>query len=190
MAEHTTLARPYARAAFESALAEQGSGKAAAKASSSGLAKWQKMLHTAAVAAMHEKMAAILRDPSRTGQQAAEALVQVCGKDLNPKGRNFIHLLAENKRLPLLPEIASLFAALKAAHEEAVDVRITTAFKLAPAMSGKLEKALSRRLKRQIRLSTGVDPALIGGAVIRAGDSVIDDSVRGKLARLATAMNG
>ncbi|MGI9250027.1 MAG: F0F1 ATP synthase subunit delta [Pseudohongiellaceae bacterium] len=177
MAELTTLARPYARAAFEAALADGDAGG------------WAGMLNTAAAVTGHEAVAATLIDPALSASQAAAALIEVCGDELNAKGQNFIRLLAENKRLMLLPQIAQLFDALKASHEKSVDVAITTAFQISKETTEKLSKALHSRLQREIRMTTEVDHSLIGGAVIRAGDTVIDSSVRGKLSRLTEAMS-
>jgi F-type H+-transporting ATPase subunit delta len=98
-------------------------------------------------------------------------------------------LLSENKRLALLPEVSELFENLKANQEKSVDVEITTAFKISSEVSGKLAKALKKRLERDINLATSIDQSLLGGAVIRAGDTVIDSSVRGKLNKLAESMN-
>ena len=183
MAEPITIARPYARAAFETALSASGAAK-----DGGGLAKWSQMLTTAAAVVRHDKMAAAISDPALVPTDAAAALIGVCGKGLDDKGGNFIRLLAENKRLPLLPEVARLFEFLKARHEKSVDVSITTAFPMDKAVAARMEESLGRRLQRRIRLSRGVDPALIGGAVIRAGDTVIDGSLRGRLAKLSETL--
>ena len=111
------------------------------------------------------------------------------GDDLNSKGQNFIRLLAENKRLVLLPEIAALYEILKANQEKSVDVEITTAFEISSDIAEKLANSLRSRLEREINLATKVDQSLLGGAVIRAGDTVIDSSVRGKLTKLAESIN-
>jgi len=177
MAELSTLARPYARAAFEVALRD------------GSLDHWSSMLGLAAAVANQETIDALLTDPSLSTGRIAQAFNDVCGDALDAKGRNFIHLLAENKRLVLLPEIAELFDILKANQEKSVDVEITTAFEISSEIANKLASALKNRLQREIRLATGVDKSLIGGAVIRAGDTVIDSSVRGKLKKLAEAMN-
>ena len=177
MAELITLARPYAKAAFEVAMVD------------SGLENWSKMLAVVASIADNEVVAAMLSSPSLAAEQLAQSLIDVCGDELDGKGQNFIRLLAENKRLSLLPEISTLFEILKANQERAVDVEITTAFEISSEVSNQLAEALKTRLQREINLSTQVNQSLIGGAVIRAGDTVIDSSVRGKLTKLAESMN-
>ena len=177
MAELITLARPYAKAAFEVALGE------------SALDKWSAMLALTAAVAGEKKMGAILSSPSLSAEQVADCFIGVCGDELDGKGQNFMRLLAENKRLILLPEISTMFDALKANQEKSVDVEITTAFEISSDVSGKLAQALKKRLQREIILTTRVDQSLIGGAIIRAGDYVIDSSVRGKLSKLAESMN-
>lgn len=177
MAELITLARPYAKAAFEIALAD------------SALDKWSSMIALSAAVSEEAGVSRVLSSPSLSSEQIAEAFIGVCGDELDAKGKNFISLLAENKRLVLLPEISTLFEVLKANQEKSVDVEITTAFEISSDVSNKLAQALKDRLKREIILATHVDQSLIGGAIIRAGDNVIDSSVRGKLSKLAESMN-
>ncbi len=177
MAELTTLARPYAKAAFEVALQENA------------LDSWSKMLTLAAAVAGNDAVSSILTDPSLSSDQIAQSFTELCGEELDTKGQNFMRLLAENKRLVLLPQISFLFENLKANQEKSVDVKITTAFEISSDISKKLAQALKSRLQREIKLATSVDQTLIGGAVIRAGDTVIDNSVRGKLSKLAESMN-
>ncbi|MEX2131367.1 MAG: F0F1 ATP synthase subunit delta [Pseudohongiellaceae bacterium] len=177
MADLITLARPYARAAFEVAM-EDGA-----------LQKWTNMLSVAASVSTVDKVKAVLSSPTVTTQQLSQTLISLCGDELDQKGKNFLTLLAENKRLALLPEIFNLYEGLRANQERSVDVEITTAFAISGATSDKLAAALKKRLQRDIKLASKVDPNLIGGAVIRAGDTVIDNSVRGKLNKLAEAMN-
>ena len=177
MAELSTLARPYAKAAFETALQD------------STLDSWSSMLGVSAAVAGEDSVNALLTDPSLTSERVAQVFIDILGDQLESKGQNFIRLLAENKRLVLLPEISELFDILKANQQKSVDVEITTAFEVSSEISDKLASALKDRLQRDIRLTTSVDKSLIGGAVIRAGDTVIDSSVRGKLKKLAEAMN-
>ena len=177
MAESTTLARPYAKAAFEVALQD------------SALDQWSKMLALAAAITAQDSVSSVLKDPSLSSDQIADSFIEVGGDEINEKGQNFIRLLAENKRLVLLPEITALYEVLKANQERSVDVEITTAFEISSDITQKLADSLKSRLEREINLATNVDQALLGGAVIRAGDTVIDSSVRGKLSKLAESMN-
>ena len=177
MSELITLARPYARAAFGIAQNDND------------LENWSNMLTLAAAVAGNSSMGSVLNDPSVSAEQISQSFIDVCGDQLDPKGQNFVRLLAENKRMLLLPEVSALFEALKAEHERSVDVEITTAFEISEATADQLAQALKNRLQREIKLATSVDKALIGGAIIRAGDTVIDSSVRGKLSKLAESMN-
>ncbi|AHG43459.1 MULTISPECIES: F0F1 ATP synthase subunit delta [Pseudomonas syringae group] len=176
MAELTTLARPYAKAAFEHAQAHQQ------------LANWSAMLGLAAAVSQDDTMQRMLKAPRLTSAQKATTFIEVCGDKFDAKAQNFIHVVAENDRLPLLPEIAELFDLYKAEQEKSVDVDVTSAFALNQEQQDKLAKVLSARLGREVRLHAAEDASLIGGVVIRAGDLVIDGSVRGKIAQLAEAL--
>lgn len=176
MAELSTVARPYGKAAFQYAVA------------AGDLARWSEQLATAAAVSRQESMRKVMTSPALTAEQQAQTFIDVCGDALGDKARNFIRTLARNKRLILLPEIYALFEAQKAAHEKSVDIEVTAARALDADAERKLSEALSRRLERQVKLRTAVDEQLLGGAVIRAGDLVIDGSVRGRLAKLAEAI--
>ncbi len=109
----------------------------------------------------------------------------VCSERITDEGANFVRLLVENRRLDLLPEIRAQYDALQAEAEARVTAVVVSAFPLEAAQLKALEQGLKRRLGREVSLSAQVDPQLLGGAVIRAGDLVIDGSVRGRLADLA-----
>ena len=177
MAEPITLARPYAKAAFQVAL------------DNSDLGSWSKMLRLLAVIAGDEKVATILSSPVYTSTQQAEKVLHLCGDEINESGQNFVRVLAENRRLPLISKIAEIFEALKANQEKSIDVEITTAYEISAEATDNLARALKTRLQREINLQSRVEKSLIGGAIIRAGDTVIDSSLRGKLNKLAEAMN-
>lgn len=176
MAELTTLARPYAKAAFEVAVY------------AGNLQTWSDMLGLLSSLVRDESVGRVLSSPSLTGEQQAQIVIDLCGDEINQEVRNFIHILAENKRLPLLPEIVSTFDRLKAEQEKTVNVEISTAFPLTGELENKLAKAIKSRLNRDVKIHSEINKSLIGGMVIRAGDLVIDDSVRGKLHRLAEAI--
>ncbi|MCG8671558.1 MAG: F0F1 ATP synthase subunit delta [Pseudomonadales bacterium] len=177
MAELTTVARPYAKAAFQYA------------DENSSLADWSDMLGFAAGVAQDEAFAGFIADPKTTAADQAEAFIKVGSEKLNEAGQNFIRLLASNKRLTVLPEIASLYEQLKAQKEMSVDVEVTSAFALTDDQANKLAEALKRKLDREITITSQEDKSLIGGVVIRAGDLVLDSSVKGKLAKLAETLN-
>jgi len=177
MAELSTLARPYAKAAFEYAV------------DNNQLAPWYEQLATAAAVGADEGMAAVLKNPSLTAAQQAGKLGDVCGDALSAELRNFIAILAANKRLALLPEIYALFSEYKANREKTVDVEVISAFDLADSARNRLAEVLGNKLERQVEVRTSTDSNLLGGVLIRAGDLVIDGSVRGKLDKLAEAMN-
>lgn len=175
MIEPMTLARPYARAAFDYAREQ------------SQLDAWTGALSMLAAAARDDRVTALLQDPTHTGEQRAEAVSGLI--DDAPAGlSNFLRVMADNGRLALLPEIAEQFAALKADLEATVNVEVTSARDLSEDEAQQLADAMATRLARTVSITTQTDPALIGGAVIRAGDLVIDGSVRGRLDKLAGAL--
>ncbi len=177
MAELSTLARPYARAAFEYA---RGSGQ---------LPAWSEQLRLIAVVTESDAIAGVLGNPSLTAEQQAQTLTDVCGDSLSEHGKNFVGLLASNKRLPLLPEISSLFEQYKANQEKTLDVTIYSAFDVAEDTQQSLIQGLQTKLEREVKVDTRVDKKLLGGVLIRTGDLVIDGSVRGRLNKLSAAMN-
>lgn len=177
MAELSTLARPYAKAAFEYAL-----GKAV-------LADWSAQLATLAAVVEHEGVAQVLVNPELTSEQQAKTLSDVCGDSICNELKNFNSILATNKRLVLLPEIRKQFELYKAEQERAVDVEVISAFELPQSTVTRLADALGKKLERQVKVSSSTDSELLGGVLIRAGDMVIDGSVRGRLNKLAEAMN-
>lgn len=176
MAELITVARPYAKAVF----AEAGE--------KSALDAWSDDLAILAAYAADADMAKVLVHPSLTAEQKIQALTDVCGDKLNEAAKNLVAVLAENKRLALLPEIAELYEEMKAQLQNTVDVVVTSAMELTSGQAEKLAAALKAKLQCDVRLTSEVDESLIGGAIIRAGDLVIDGSVIGKLSKLAEAM--
>ena len=173
MADKTTIARPYAKAAFAEGQAE------------GQLDAWSEALRTGAAVVADERVRQLLGDPRVTPQQLAAVVSDLAADGLSAHGRNFIATLAENGRLDCLPEISALFDGLKDEAEGVADVTVTSAAPLSAQQSDAISQALARRLKRQVRLHTEIDPALLGGAVLRSGDLVIDGSVRGRLERIA-----
>ena len=176
MAERATIARPYARAAFAHA---QG-----AKA----LASWSKLLDAAAQAAADSRVARLIGNPHVTGDELVDLLGGLSKQAAGEDGRNFLKALAENRRLALLPQIAAQFEALRAEVEGVMDVEVIAAREIAAPQRKKLEVALAKRLGREVRMHTRIDETLLGGAIVRAGDLVIDGSLKGRIERLGSAL--
>jgi len=174
MAERITTARPYAKAVF--ALARNDNSLAA---TSLGLQR-------AATVVADPQVRGLLGNPHVTPAQLADLVNGIAGLDEN--GRNFISLLAQNRRLGFLPEIAALFEQMKAEVENAVEVEVISAATLTPEQESRYAAALQKKLGRQVRLHTRIDDSLLGGAVLKAGDLVIDGSLKGRLERLATEL--
>lgn len=181
MADTATIARPYARAAFDYARG------------ANALAPWSSLLKAANAALGDERVAALVGNPHVRSADLVTFLLELASgaqasADLSAKARNFLQLLADNRRLELLPQIALQYEALRAEVENTVDVTVTSAMPLTGAQSAKLSAALAKRFKRTVRLQQELDPKLIGGAIVRAGDFVVDGSLRGRVERLGTAV--
>ena len=177
MADFNTVARPYANAVFQLAR------------DNNALAKWSETLELLATVAADERIHALLASPRLAPTQTEQLFLDICGEHLDDAGRNFIRLLAEQHRLIVLPTIRSQYQALRANEEGTLEARVISAKELDETVQASLEKALSGRLGRTVTLSSEIDESLLGGAVIRAGDLVIDGSVQGRLKRLAAALN-
>ncbi|HEX6636562.1 MAG TPA: F0F1 ATP synthase subunit delta [Steroidobacteraceae bacterium] len=176
MSERLTIARPYAKAIF--ALARQNNRLADTAA---GLVLGAEVVSDPTVHAL-------LGSPHVTAAQLSELVNGVVGSKLDENARDFITLLAQNRRLGFLPEIAALFEQMKAEVENAVDVEVTSATALSADQESRYAAALQKKLGRAVRLRTKVDQTLLGGAVLKAGDLVIDGSIKGRLDRLATEL--
>ncbi len=176
MSQALTLARPYARAAF--ALARD--------AGADGFATWSRALTLAAGIAIDPRVASLLRNPMLSDDDAVALLSPT--EDVGHFS-GFLALLAENRRLVLLPEISGLYEGLRNEAERVVNVMVTSASELPPGEIETIKAALRKRLGCDVEIDTAIDPSLIGGAIIDAGDVVIDGSLKGKLGRLAAALS-
>jgi F-type H+-transporting ATPase subunit delta len=173
MAEKITIARPYAKAAFELAREHDAYGR------------WSQILAGAAAVVADERVARLLSSPRVTSAEIVELLAEASGAAGDEQGKNFFNTLAQNRRLGLLPEIAQIYEAMRAEIENVADVNVVSAVQLDEAQRQRLATALKKRLNRDVRLHCEVDPSLIGGAVVRSGDFVIDGSLKARLDRLA-----
>ena len=176
MSELTTAARPYARAAYDIA------------STNGAVDQWSDMLGFCAAVEHDSAMQAALDNPSLNKQQRAGLFNEVCGDKLNQQGQNFIKLLAENDRLELLPEIAALYQHYRAQSEGTVDAELISALEVSEDQVNKIAESLTKRLGKKVSLKTRIDSSLIGGAIVKAGDMVIDGSVRGRLDKLSTTL--
>lgn len=176
MADLSTLARPYAKAAFE--LARDG-GRFKA---------WGETLDALSAAVKSPQLAGFIGHPALLKSDLADVLGQSIGKQLGAEGSALVKLLVENNRLKAAPFIAEQFEALRAEAESRVDVEITSAVAVSPAQQEKLADAVGKRLEREVVVTWKTDESLVAGAVIRAGDLVIDGSVKGELEKLRTAL--
>ena len=177
MDELTTIARPYAKASFWHA------------SETNSLSEWSKVLSVLAEATKEQKVTDLLSSPTITVEQKVSELIRICGDMLDDAMARFLTMLAENKRLLLMPQINTLFDEYKARQERSTKVEVSTAFPLEKQTVQQLVDKLSANLDSDVNIKVNINKTLIGGAVIRIGDVVIDGSVRGRLAKLAESIN-
>ena len=178
MAEKSTIARPYAEAVFQLADA------------SKQLKEWSAMLQTVAMIAADADMQSIIGNTSVNKEQVAQLVMDVAGDVMTDTGRNLVKLLTENRRLDVVAEIAEQFEALKAEAEKTVEAEIVSALEVSAAQQSMIAEKLKARLGREVSLKCRVDESLMGGAIIKAGDMVIDGSVSGQLNKLSVELAG
>jgi len=170
--EKATIARPYARAAFEQAREEKK------------FKDWSAMLHSLAGVAADPLMRRVMKSPKVTGDQLHGIVVEVCGKTLSASGANFAKVVIAAGRLDVMPQIHTQYEQMRARQEGTADVRVTTAYELEEPQQKRIAEVMKKRLGKDVGISAEVDKAIIGGVIIRAGDSVIDASLRGRLRQL------
>ncbi|MEA1062888.1 F0F1 ATP synthase subunit delta [Apirhabdus apintestini] len=175
MSEFITVARPYAKAAFDFAVEHQS------------VDRWQNMLAFAAEVTKNEQMTELLSG-ALAPETLAESFITICGDQLDVHGQNLIKVMAENGRLKVLPDVLEQFINLRAAQEATVEVDVTSANTLNEEQLSKIGAAMEKRLSRKVKLNCKIDKSVMAGVVIRAGDMVIDGSVRGRLERLADVL--
>ncbi|ACS87743.1 F0F1 ATP synthase subunit delta [Musicola paradisiaca] len=175
MSEFVTVARPYAKAAFDFAVEHQA------------VERWQQMLAFVAEVSRNEHIAGLLAG-AIAPQTLAKTFITVCGDQLDEAGQNLIRVMAENGRLPVLPEVLEQFVQLRAELESTVDVEVVSAATLSEQQLSRITAAMEQRLSRKVKLNCKIDKSVVAGVVIRAGDLVIDGSIRGRLERLADVL--
>jgi len=175
MSEVITVARPYAKAAFDVAVEHKA------------LDKWLEMLTFAAEVAHNDTVQGLLHGSLGT-EKLGDLFVQICGDQLNEQGQNLIKVMAENGRLSVLPAVLTEFVALKSELDKQLDASVCSASPLSDADVAKIQASLEKRYGRTVKLNFSIDPSLMAGLVIKAGDDIIDASIRNKLNRLAEAL--
>ncbi|MBF9464222.1 F0F1 ATP synthase subunit delta [Escherichia coli] len=176
MSEFITVARPYAKAAFDFAVEHQS------------VERWQDMLAFAAEVTKNEQMAELLSG-ALAPETLAESFIAVCGEQLDENGQNLIRVMAENGRLNALPDVLEQFIHLRAVREATAEVvDVISAAALSEQQLAKISAAMEKRLSRKVKLNCKIDKSVMAGVIIRAGDMVIDGSVRGRLERLADVL--
>ncbi|MBT8039516.1 MAG: F0F1 ATP synthase subunit delta [Xanthomonadales bacterium] len=176
MSSLTTLARPYAKAAFELAQGDQA------------LARWDDMLGLGCALVSEESLADLLTNPEVERGTIISLVADVAGDAFDDPFKRFLGVLAENDRLPLLPQVWELFREFREEAENRLFVRVVSAVALDEDQSARLKEALARRFEREIELKNEVDGEVIGGAIVYAGDQVIDGSLRGRLNKLSNSL--
>ncbi|HGD8539919.1 TPA: F0F1 ATP synthase subunit delta [Escherichia coli] len=175
MSEFITVARPYAKAAFDFAVEHQS------------VERWQDMLAFAAEVTKNEQMAELLSG-ALAPETLAESFIAVCCEQLDENGQNLIRVMAENGRLNALPDVLEQFIHLRAVSEATAEVDVISAAALSEQQLAKISAAMEKRLSRKVKLNCKIDKSVMAGVIIRVGDMVIDGSVRGRLERLADVL--
>ncbi|WP_272578976.1 MULTISPECIES: F0F1 ATP synthase subunit delta [Providencia] len=175
MSEIATVARPYAKAAFDFAVENQA------------VAKWQEMLAFTAEVTCNEQVGELLSG-SIAPETLAKTFISVCGDEIDEHVQNLIRVMADNGRLTTLPEVLTQFIQLRDSLESTIEVDVISANELSEQQSAKISAAMEKRLSRKVKLNCKIDKSVIAGVIIRAGDLVIDGSIRGRLERLTDVL--
>ena len=176
MSNATTLARPYAKAAFELAGADNATDR------------WNEMLALASALVTEETMATLLESPQLTSSQVVQVLSDAGGDTFDSRFGDFLTVLSENKRFSLLPEITDLYQRLREEADKVLRVKVVSAFELEEDQATRMKDALAKRYEREILLESEVDKSVIGGAVIYADGQVIDGSLKDRLTKLSNSL--
>lgn len=175
MSELTTVARPYAKAAFSWAV------------ENNKVSEWAEMLNFVAQVAENEQIESMITS-SLNADVLSDFFIKVCGEQLDGKGQNLIRLMADNGRLQLLPKVVSLYRELEDEYLKQIEGNIISAYELTSVQIETIADSLELRLARKVKLNCSIDKSLIGGFIVKADDLVIDASVQGKIKRLAESL--
>jgi len=176
MKESITIARPYAEAVFELAR-EEGS-----------LGSWSEMLKLISVVVTDRQMLMVLENPKLDTAFQIDFILEICADNLSQEGKNFVKVLAEARRLPQAPAISRLFEQHRLEEEGLVEVEVISAYPLDDQERNRISGTMEQRFGKKVSISTRIDKSLIGGSIIRAGDTVIDASVKGSLNKLGNQL--
>ena len=176
MSDFTTIARPYAKAVYDTA-DETGS-----------LESWSDALANLANVISNTQMSELLDNPELGKIQKGELVIQVLGDELTQQQQNLVKLMAENGRLKLMPDVVEQFEVARAKAENKIEAEVISAFKLTAKQTNELIKTLKNKLGCDISLTTSIDKSLIGGVIIKAGDTIIDASMKSQLDSLALSL--
>jgi F-type H+-transporting ATPase subunit delta len=176
MSELATLARPYAAAVFKRAKESGSSGK------------WSDSLAFLAIVLKDENIIAVVNNPKVSTERLEGLMLAICDGQVDKEGENFLKLLVQNRRLSLLPEIARIFEEFKAEDEGYIEVDVLTAYALSKESKLEFSSKLEKALHKKIHMNVSVDKSLIGGVLVRAGDRVIDGSIKGQLQQMHKAL--
>jgi len=177
MADFTTAARPYARAVYQQAQ------------ETSSVDSWGDALALLAAVSSDEAMGAIIENPQLSREKKGEQLIVVVADKLNEQQKNLVKLMAENGRLQALPDVAEQFEVFRADTEGKIDAEVVSAFELSGEQQNTIIETLKKKLGREVSLTTSIDASLIGGVVIKAGDTIIDGSMKAQLEALALTLS-
>ena len=175
MADLITIARPYAKAAFDFAVEKDN------------VDQWLEMITFIGQVASNDSVVKMLK-ATTSASDMADLFIKVGGEQLNENGQNLIKVMAQNERLSVLPEVAVLFAQYRDDYLKQVDADVTSATELSDVQQADLAASLEKRLARKVKLNVSIDKSLVAGVIIRVGDLLIDGSVRGKLDRLSNQL--
>ncbi|MDD4913827.1 MAG: F0F1 ATP synthase subunit delta [Methylococcales bacterium] len=173
MAELSTLARPYATAAFKRAK------------QTDSVAAWSEALQFLSTLGQDKDLLAIVRNPRAGKENVSKLLFDICGEHIDGEAKNLLKLLIENGKVELLPTISTLYEELRADDEGYVNVELYSAFPLTKVEQSKYNAMLEKQLQKKVKAVVSVDKSLLGGILAKAGDKVIDGSIKGQIHQLA-----